>query len=96
VNNDGYDDVIVGASGNDAGGEDAGKIYIYTTGTVLPRSSVALLVIGYCVLVNELLLLKLYLMRGIGGFVALCLIALFSVVIVILYMTARLQKKKNT
>ena len=29
VNNDGYDDVIVGAIGNDAGGNNAGKCYVY-------------------------------------------------------------------
>lgn len=29
VDNDGYDDLIVGATGNDAGGEDAGRAYVY-------------------------------------------------------------------
>jgi large repetitive protein len=29
VNNDGYADLIVGASGNDAGGSDAGRAYVY-------------------------------------------------------------------
>jgi len=33
VNGDGYDDVIVGASGNDAGGVDAGRAYIYFGGS---------------------------------------------------------------
>ena len=32
VNRDGYDDVIVGAPGNDAGGEKAGRVYIYQGG----------------------------------------------------------------
>ena len=37
VNNDGYDEFIVGASGSDAGGTDAGRAYVYSglTGTVL-------------------------------------------------------------
>ena len=30
VNNDGYDDVIVGARNNDAGGTDAGRAYVYS------------------------------------------------------------------
>jgi len=30
VNNDGYDDFIVGASGSDAGGTDAGRAYVYS------------------------------------------------------------------
>jgi hypothetical protein len=30
VNNDGYDDLIVGANGNDAGGESAGRTYVYS------------------------------------------------------------------
>lgn len=30
VNNDGYDDLIVGASGNDAGGNTAGRAYVYS------------------------------------------------------------------
>ena len=30
VNNDGYDDLIVGAYGNDAGGDDAGRAYVYS------------------------------------------------------------------
>jgi hypothetical protein len=30
VNNDGYDDLIVGASYNDAGGSDAGRAYVYS------------------------------------------------------------------
>jgi len=29
VNGDGYDDVIVGATGNDGGGDDAGEVYVY-------------------------------------------------------------------
>jgi hypothetical protein len=32
VNGDGYDDVIVGASNNDAGGQDAGRAYLYYGG----------------------------------------------------------------
>jgi hypothetical protein len=32
VNGDGYDDVIVGASNNDAGGEDAGRAYVFYCG----------------------------------------------------------------
>ena len=32
VNGDGYVDVIVGASQNDAGGTDAGRVYIYFGG----------------------------------------------------------------
>ncbi|MBD3299696.1 MAG: hypothetical protein GF341_13650 [candidate division Zixibacteria bacterium] len=37
VDNDGYDDVIIGAWGNDAGGPDAGQAYIYSgqTGAVI-------------------------------------------------------------
>ncbi|MCJ7459318.1 MAG: integrin alpha, partial [candidate division Zixibacteria bacterium] len=37
VNNDGYDDLIVGAYGNDAGGTDAGRAYVYSgqTGALL-------------------------------------------------------------
>ena len=37
VNDDGYDDFIVGASGSDAGGTDAGRVYVYSglTGGVL-------------------------------------------------------------
>ncbi len=30
VNNDGYDDIVIGARGNDEGGTDAGKVYIYS------------------------------------------------------------------
>ena len=30
VNNDGYDDLIVGAAGNDAGGSNAGRAYVYS------------------------------------------------------------------
>ena len=32
VNNDGYDDVIVGATGNDAGGNNSGRAYLYFGG----------------------------------------------------------------
>jgi len=37
VNNDGYDDLIVGANGNDAGGGNAGRAYVYSgqTGALL-------------------------------------------------------------
>jgi hypothetical protein len=35
VNGDGYDDIIVGAHGNDAGGSDAGRAYIYFGGMSL-------------------------------------------------------------
>lgn len=37
VNNDGFDDLIVGAFGNDAGGLDAGRAYVYSgqSGTLL-------------------------------------------------------------
>ena len=35
VNNDGYDDVIVAAPGNDAGGNNAGQVYIYFGGSDL-------------------------------------------------------------
>ncbi len=30
VNNDGYDDIIIGANSNDAGGEDAGRAYVFS------------------------------------------------------------------
>jgi hypothetical protein len=33
VNNDGYDDVIVGAFGNDAGGDAAGRAYVFHGGS---------------------------------------------------------------
>ena len=33
VNGDGYSDVIIGAYGNDAGGSNAGRAYIYYGGT---------------------------------------------------------------
>ena len=35
VNGDGYDDVIVGASGNDAGGNNAGIVYVYFGGAIM-------------------------------------------------------------
>lgn len=35
VNSDGYSDVIIGAIGNDAGGTDAGRAYIYFGGSVM-------------------------------------------------------------
>jgi len=39
MNNDGYDDMIVGAYGNDAGGTNAGRAYIYLGGTNMNYSS---------------------------------------------------------
>jgi hypothetical protein len=39
VNGDGYDDVVVGAAGNDAGGIDAGRAYIYFGGSGLDSAS---------------------------------------------------------
>jgi hypothetical protein len=38
VNNDGYDDVIVGAHWNDAGGTDAGEVYIFYGGTQMDNT----------------------------------------------------------
>ncbi|MBL0108391.1 MAG: FG-GAP repeat protein [Ignavibacteria bacterium] len=35
VNGDGFSDVIAGAFGNDAGGTDAGRTYIYYGGSVM-------------------------------------------------------------
>ncbi|PXF53854.1 MAG: hypothetical protein C4B56_00170 [Candidatus Methanophagaceae archaeon] len=39
VNNDGYDDVVSGAWGNDAGGTNAGRVYIYLGGSTMDNSS---------------------------------------------------------
>ena len=39
VNGDGYDDVIVGAYGNDVGGQDAGRAYIYFGGSSMDDSA---------------------------------------------------------
>ena len=39
VNRDGYSDVIVGANGNDAGGTDAGRSYIYFGGVSMDNSA---------------------------------------------------------
>ncbi|MFB0516294.1 MAG: hypothetical protein ACETWG_06790, partial [Candidatus Neomarinimicrobiota bacterium] len=39
VNNDGYDDVIVGALGNDTGGIGAGRAYIYFGGTSIDNTA---------------------------------------------------------
>jgi len=39
VNNDGYDDVIAGAWGNDAGGSNAGRMYIYLGGSTMDNSA---------------------------------------------------------
>ncbi|MBX7041684.1 MAG: FG-GAP-like repeat-containing protein [Ignavibacteria bacterium] len=39
VNGDGYNDVIVGASGNDEGGTDAGRAYIYLGGSSLDNAA---------------------------------------------------------
>ncbi|PXF60709.1 MAG: hypothetical protein C4B59_07715 [Candidatus Methanogaster sp.] len=39
VNNDGYDDVIVGAWGNDGGGSNAGRMYIYLGGSTMDNSA---------------------------------------------------------
>ena len=38
VNGDGYDDVVVGAFGNDAGGMAAGRAYVFFGGNVMDRS----------------------------------------------------------
>ena len=39
VNGDGYSDVIVGAYGNDAGGNDAGRAYIYFGGSAMDNAA---------------------------------------------------------
>jgi hypothetical protein len=45
VNGDGYGDVIVGAIGNDAGGTDAGRAYLYLGGSI-PNSVADLVITG--------------------------------------------------
>jgi len=39
VNNDGYDDVVSGAWGNDAGGTNAGRVYIYLGSSIMDNSA---------------------------------------------------------
>jgi len=39
VNGDGYDDVMVGADGNDAGGDEAGRAYIYFGGSSMNNAA---------------------------------------------------------
>ena len=39
VNNDGYDDVVVGADRNDAGGNDAGRAYVYYGGASMDSTA---------------------------------------------------------
>ncbi|MCY7361177.1 MAG: integrin alpha, partial [Ignavibacteria bacterium] len=45
LNGDGFDDIIIGAPDNDAGGTDAGKVYIYYGGTII-NNIVDVVIIG--------------------------------------------------